>query len=426
MKTCLYKPVFVNPQAYFVFPQLYDMQPKTDNFVEQAIFTGRLIITDLTNNQYTSYQNVNTIDFSQYADKRIKIEQYTDTGAVVLGEWIITQDTIGVKPIASYRAYDKTNDDTDRAVLKDLTGNGHDIQLYNFAFAESSGYGKYEHKLDIAKPMTNANCIYTMSKDYTSVNYSFLGENYQTHGAAQFFGTSYTISNPVKVEIKGLTDSITMSFIENKNSINIPIETDGIYTIPAFENGYYPKFAFNANCPNNVNVNITIRLIPDYQGALVSDGVDDYGLCENFPILSPDKGYTMIALRSWILKNGSIQILISDNRDTTIAEYIIVNENAIASAYTRVFSSSTSVKNYFKNNGIVICSSSRYNDLKLTQIGDTPTNPELRVFRHASAALYALEIYDRDLTDEEIAKVKERMIAEYEEKTGNKYEEETV
>lgn len=46
MKTCLYKPVFVNPQAYFVFPQLYDMQPKTDNFVEQAIFTGRLIITE--------------------------------------------------------------------------------------------------------------------------------------------------------------------------------------------------------------------------------------------------------------------------------------------------------------------------------------------------------------------------------------------
>ena len=44
----------------------------------------------------------------------------------------------------------------------------------------------------------------------------------------------------------------------------------------------------------------------------------------------------------------------------------------------------------------------------------------------SSIALYALEIYDRDLTDEEIAKVKERMIAEYEEKkkTGNKYEEE--
>ena len=45
--------------------------------------------------------------------------------------------------------------------------------------------------------------------------------------------------------------------------------------------------------------------------------------------------------------------------------------------------------------------------------------------RHfAKSAIYALEIYNRDLTDEEIAKVKARMIAEYEEKTGNKYEEE--
>lgn len=42
----------------------------------------------------------------------------------------------------------------------------------------------------------------------------------------------------------------------------------------------------------------------------------------------------------------------------------------------------------------------------------------------SNIALYAIEIYNRDLTDEEIAKVKARMIAEYESKTGNKYEEE--
>ncbi len=35
----------------------------------------------------------------------------------------------------------KTNDDTDRAVLKDLSGNGNDMRLLNFGFAEGSGYG---------------------------------------------------------------------------------------------------------------------------------------------------------------------------------------------------------------------------------------------------------------------------------------------
>ena len=410
MKTCLYKPVFVNPQAYFVFPQLYDMQPKTDNFVEQAIFTGRLIITDLTNNQYTSYQNVNTIDFSQYADKRIKIEQYTDTGAVVLGEWIISQDTTGVKPIASYRAYDKTNDDEDRAVLKDLTGNGHDIQLYNFGFAESSGYGKYPFSFTID---INAS-------DYiTKVGY----QKYCINGNPPSW-LLYRYDNKkvnFRIKISNLKDASLLIKIGENSTI---ISEDGIYSFNK-ETEAKEHILVAHNSSYNFD-NLVVELLPDYQGALVSDGVDDYGLCENFPILSPEKGYTIIALRSWILKNGSNQVLISDNKDSTIAEYINVNENVISSAYTRVFSFSTSIKNYFKNNGIVVCSSSRYNDLKLTYTGNTPTNPELRIFRSASVAIYALEIYDRDLTDEEIAKVKARMIAEYEEKTGNKYEEETV
>lgn len=45
-------------------------------------------------------------------------------------------DPIKQNLVASYRAYDKTNEDQDRDILKDLSGNGHDIQLYNFAFSE--------------------------------------------------------------------------------------------------------------------------------------------------------------------------------------------------------------------------------------------------------------------------------------------------
>lgn len=35
----------------------------------------------------------------------------------------------------------KTNDDPDRAVLKDLSGNGNDMHMLNFSFTEGSGYG---------------------------------------------------------------------------------------------------------------------------------------------------------------------------------------------------------------------------------------------------------------------------------------------
>lgn len=42
--------------------------------------------------------------------------------------------------IAAWSAKGKSNDDEDRAILKDLTGNGHDITLNGFAFTSESGY----------------------------------------------------------------------------------------------------------------------------------------------------------------------------------------------------------------------------------------------------------------------------------------------
>ena len=48
MKTILYQPLFINPQAYFVFPQLYHIE-KGDSYIEPANITGQLIINDLTN-----------------------------------------------------------------------------------------------------------------------------------------------------------------------------------------------------------------------------------------------------------------------------------------------------------------------------------------------------------------------------------------
>ena len=86
----------------------------------------------------------------------------------------------------------------------------------------------------------------------------------------------------------------------------------------------------------------------------------------------------------------------------------------------------------FSPNDIVYQTSLSYNgNIELAK-GRSDGTSVLNLFRYmanqeyGSAALYALEIYGRDLTEGEIAKVKERMIAEYEEKTGNTYEEETA
>lgn len=48
MKTILYQPIFINPQAYFVFPQLYHIE-KGDSYLSSA--QGKILndlITSLT------------------------------------------------------------------------------------------------------------------------------------------------------------------------------------------------------------------------------------------------------------------------------------------------------------------------------------------------------------------------------------------
>lgn len=76
MKTILYNPIFINPQAYYVFPQLYDIE-KGDQFIEPAVYSGYLLIEDLISNTSSQVTDTREVDFTQFAGKRIRISQYT-------------------------------------------------------------------------------------------------------------------------------------------------------------------------------------------------------------------------------------------------------------------------------------------------------------------------------------------------------------
>lgn len=52
-----------------------------------------------------------------------------------------------------------------------------------------------------------------------------------------------------------------------------------------------------------------------YPGALVFDGVDDSGVCDNFPILTKEKGYTVVALRQWISMGEGLYGLVSNTKN---------------------------------------------------------------------------------------------------------------
>lgn len=143
MKTILYNPIFINPQAYYVFPQLYDIE-KGDLFIESAVYSGYLLIEDLISNISSQVTDTREVDFTQFAGRRIRISQYTNIGAVVLGEWLLPegeqsgpsfhQSLVDARFMSGPSNSDKPSS---------ITGvMGNEMILKNFAFTSESGFGE--------------------------------------------------------------------------------------------------------------------------------------------------------------------------------------------------------------------------------------------------------------------------------------------
>lgn len=368
------------------------------------------LITEEGGNILTEMYNLILRDLNNIASEDSLIIISEDGRVIIRDEF--------VQPIASYRAYDKTNDDADRAVLKDLTGNGHDIQLYNFAFAESSGYGLY---------------LFNFSIDPSSKNYiTKIGyQKYCINGnhTGWLLYKYYNGNINFRIKISNLKDNQIRILIGEKQSVII--SEDGIYSFN--KNDEIQSYILILSGINHNYNNVIIELLPDYKGALVSDGVDDYGLCENFPILTKEKGYTVCAIRA-IINTVNLGTIAGNGTNYTngsfLFEYYLERGDRIRTISFGGVSELNPQPS--RNISFIYQTKDKYNG-KAINVGNVSQSGDILALfsafkraRSSSIVLYALEIYDRDLTDEEIATVKARMIAEYEEKTGNKYEEETV
>lgn len=171
----------------------------------------------------------------------------------------------------------KTNDDEDRATVKNLTGNGNDLVLSNIAFAGESGYGLYQQNFNkerwvIATPSrieaTKTNSSFNVTKvKSTSIQLYYLSKQEEV---------AFTVTS-TKVRVVGLTDgqSVNYRYFIDDVANDFLISSDGIYDLPEFEfpaKGNYYGFNFTKI---QDSCNITIEQIPDYEGYLVTDGVDD-------------------------------------------------------------------------------------------------------------------------------------------------------
>lgn len=235
MKTILYQPLFINPQAYFVFPQLYHIE-KGDSYIEPANITGQLIINDLTKVLTSTptlnvVQDTNQVDFGLFKGKHIRISQYTNIGAVVLGEWYIPGTPEPEQPdwfkesiVAWYSPCKQklTNYDVIESYVEDFT-------RFNY----------YEPRGTIDR--TSNKIVITESKT-------------DTLNVIENINTS---TNDIVIKVTGVSEELKL-FVQDINSVRQYISKDGVYK---FTNNVYQFFGFGINKVIS-GVNVVIEQLP--------------------------------------------------------------------------------------------------------------------------------------------------------------------
>lgn len=175
-------------------------------------------------------------------------------------------------PDQAWTVVGKTNEDEDRATIANITGNGNDLVLSNFGFAEGSGYGLYAENYSNSRWFINNSITATKKSDtfnVTSINQVAVQIQY----IAEPSQSPYTVPS-YTIKVTGLTDGQTVNY-RVSGGISYPITQDGIYILPGFDfagRGSWYGFQFNKV---QESCDITIEQIPEYEGYLVTDGVDD-------------------------------------------------------------------------------------------------------------------------------------------------------
>lgn len=246
MKTILYQPIFINPQAYFVFPQLYHIE-KGDSYIEPANITGQLIINDLTKVLTSTptlnvVQDTNQVDFGLFKGKHIRISQYTNIGAVVLGEWYIPGTPTPPEPeqpdwfkesiVAWYSPYCKqklTNYDVIEAYVEDFT---------KWAYRDNRGTAKITNNtIVITNVVETNNIVEDDNKPYSDLT----------------------------IRVTGVTENKYLIVRQGRGKPETHIKKDGVYTFK--DNNLY--FGFGVSVIGECNIAITqlpTSILKDFSG----------------------------------------------------------------------------------------------------------------------------------------------------------------
>ena len=323
--------------------------------------------------------------------------------------------------IARYSALGLTNEQmATNPVWADKTGNGHDLQLKNFAWGGMSGVGGYSDNFSSAswkKPSDRSDITWTSS--------SFNITRVMNTGVQIYYFSAWEESESVipekRIIVKGLEDGQVLRYMNVGNRI-IEISQDGIYTIPSFTFKGANSYHGYSLAKKQESCNVTVEQLPLYPGALVFDGVDDYGVCGNFPILTKEKGYTVVALRRYLSNKVDKVYSLVTNAPSAIVSRSTITFELIGNDKTKTnfsFGRGNPVID-FEPNVFSYMTSKSYNGKIITPGDYTEHQKKLLVGNFSESgrygcnvAIWELVFLDHDATEEELTKIKDYFVKTY-------------
>lgn len=306
--------------------------------------------------------------------------------------------------------------------IEDADHKGRFLSFKNFAWGGMSGVGGYTENYN-----SNKWCKVESRIDATWTYESFNARSIKDNSFAQLFYQSSLSDTGFRVlsctiKVSGLTDGQGIEYVSNgtQQFVITRIENDGIYHLPSFDfgakNAYYGfKFLkLQESC------NITIEQLPLYPGALVFDGVDDYGICDNFPILTKEKGYTVVALRQWIEEKNDSTALVSNCEKWGKNGAFLFEYNNLRINFLNAAISFGHVSSVDRGKSPFSYQTSKLYNGKNIEPGSLIGSNELVVGKGnkdfptvSKVAIWELIILDHDATEEELTKIKDCFVKTY-------------
>lgn len=169
-------------------------------------------------------------------------------------------------PDQAWTVTGKTNEDKDRATIANITGNGNNLVLSNFGFAEGSGYGLYAYNFNSFNLRDNVVKPTDVKKD----SFRIIGTGDNSNVLVLL---NESDSADWKIRITGMKEGDRCLIGNaNKSGEYISVNKDGTYT---FQKQYAATSTNGIWYNSSQEVDVLVEQIPEYEGYLITDGVDD-------------------------------------------------------------------------------------------------------------------------------------------------------